>query len=265
MPHDDAVSVCMLASGSRGNAIYLSDSQTRILVDAGLSGVEIERRMQSRGLDPSKLDGIVVSHEHNDHIQAVGVLARRFKLPVYISDETYAAAGRQLGRITAIRSFNCGAPFQVGKLEVHPFSISHDASDPAGFTVTSNGTRIGIATDLGIATTMVKTHLQGCDALIIEANHDRTMLEQGPYPWPLKQRIQSRSGHLSNDDTARLLKEIRHDRLSHVILAHLSEQNNTPEKALAAVGQALEGTGVSLSVAIQERCSEILTVKDPEL
>ncbi|MCP3951127.1 MAG: MBL fold metallo-hydrolase [Desulfobacterales bacterium] len=258
-----AISVCLLASGSRGNAIYVSDGRTRILIDAGLSGVEIERRMQSRGLDPNRLDGIAVSHEHTDHIQAVGVLARRFKLPIYISPETYTAASGQLGRIDAAHNFSCGVPFQIGTLELHPFSISHDASDPAGFTVTSNGTRIGIATDLGVATTMVKTHLKECTALIIEANHDRTMLEEGPYPWPLKQRIQGRSGHLSNDDTTRLLKEVLHKHLTHVILAHLSEQNNTPQKARRTVAQALQATRVNLSVAIQDRCSELFTIKGP--
>jgi phosphoribosyl 1,2-cyclic phosphodiesterase len=261
MPRNIALSVCMLASGSRGNAIYLSDGTSRILIDAGLSGVEIERRMAVRRLDPKQLDGIVVSHEHSDHIQAVGVLARRFKLPVYISDETYAAASGQLGRLDTVCNFSCGTPFRIGQLELHPFSISHDATDPAGFTITANGTRIGIATDLGIATTMVKTHLQDCVALIIEANHDPVMLEQGPYPWPLKQRIQSRSGHLSNDDTTRLLKEVLHDQLTHVILAHLSEQNNTPEKARGTVSQALQGTRVNLSVAVQDCCSEIFTIR----
>ncbi len=263
MQRDQSISVCLLASGSRGNAIYISDGKSRILIDAGLSGVEIERRMQSRGLDPKQLDGIVVSHEHSDHIQAVGVLSRRFKLPIYISAETYATARGQLGRIDIAHSFSCGVPFLIGNLELHPFSISHDASDPAGFTVTSNGTRIGIATDLGIATTLVKTHLKACTALIIEANHDRTMLEQGPYPWPLKQRIQSRSGHLSNDDTTQLLKEVLHKHLTHVILAHLSEQNNTPEKARCTVAQALRETRVNLSVAVQDRCSELFIIKDP--
>jgi len=261
MPFDDAISVCLLASGSRGNAIYISDGHASILIDAGLSGVEIQRRMAARELDPQQLNGIVVSHEHNDHIQAVGILARRFKLPVYISANTYAAAQKQLGKIDTIERFNCGTPFQVGSLKLHPFSISHDATDPAGFTVTANGTRIGIATDLGIVTTMVKTHLQDCVALIIEANHDRTMLSEGPYPWPLKQRIQSRSGHLSNDDTSQLLLEVLHDGLTHVILAHLSEQNNTPDKALQAVQQTLAGTGVNLSVAVQDSCSKVFTIK----
>jgi phosphoribosyl 1,2-cyclic phosphodiesterase len=261
MPAESTLSVCLLASGSRGNAIYIAGGQTRILIDAGLSGVEIQRRMARRGLDPKELDGIVVSHEHSDHIQAVGILARRFKLPVYISEETYTVSSGQLGRIDTVERFQCGAPFQVGELELHPFSISHDASDPAGFTVTSNGTRIGIATDLGIATNLVKTHLQDCVALIIEANHDPVMLEEGPYPWPLKQRIQSRAGHLSNEDTTRLLQEVLHDGLTHVILAHLSEQNNSPEMALETVKQALAGTRVDLSVATQDRCSKVYTFK----
>ena len=261
MESNAAISLCMLASGSRGNAIYLSDGDSRILIDAGLSGVEIERRMSSRGLDPKQLNGIVVSHEHSDHIQAVGILSRRFKLPVYISEETYQASRRQLGRIDDVRKFTCGTPFPIGSMVLHPFSIPHDAMDPAGFTVTSNGTRIGIATDLGIATSMVKTHLKECTALIIEANHDRVMLAEGPYPWPLKQRIKSRTGHLSNEDTLRLLKEILHGRLSHVILAHLSEQNNTPEKALGAVGPALHHSGINLSVAVQDRCSKVFRIR----
>jgi len=261
MAVDDTISVCLLASGSRGNAIYIADGRSSILIDAGLSGVEIQRRLAARNLDPHQLDGIVVSHEHNDHIQAVGILARRFKLPVYISTDTYTVARKQLGRINAIEQFNCGTPFQVGSLDLHPFSISHDATDPAGFTVTANGTRIGIATDLGIATSMVKTHLQDCVALIIEANHDRTMLVEGPYPWPLKQRIQSRSGHLSNDDTSQLLQEVMHDGLMHVILAHLSEQNNTPDKALQAVRTTLAGTSVKLSVAVQDSCSKVYTIR----
>ena len=140
MPTSPTLSVCLLASGSRGNAIYLSDGNSRILIDAGLSGVEIERRMASRDLDPGQLDGIVVSHEHSDHVQAVGVLARRFKLPVYISSETHAAA-RQIGRLDDVHNFECGTPFQIGKLNLHPFSISHDAADPAGFTVAANGTQ----------------------------------------------------------------------------------------------------------------------------
>ncbi|NNK84792.1 MAG: MBL fold metallo-hydrolase, partial [Desulfobacterales bacterium] len=157
--------VCMLASGSKGNAIFISDGSTSILVDAGLSGIEIQRRLDTKGLCPEDLDAIIVSHEHSDHIQGVGVLSRRFDLPVYISHQTKEASP-QIGSICNLKYFECGTAFSINSLCLHPFSISHDAIDPAGFTVEKNGTKIGIATDLGISTLMVKEHLRGCDLLI---------------------------------------------------------------------------------------------------
>jgi phosphoribosyl 1,2-cyclic phosphodiesterase len=258
---DYNLAVCVLASGSKGNAVYISDGTTAILVDAGLSGIEIERRLKSMDLSPQSLDAIIVSHEHADHIHGVGVLARRFQLPVYINRKTTAVAGNQLGKIGDIRYFECGAHFSVNGLAVRPFSISHDAEDPAGFTFHRNGTKIGIATDLGVATSVVKTHLKGCDLLILEANHDTAMLMEGPYPWPLKQRIRSRTGHLSNEDSKILLKELQHESLSHVILAHLSETNNTPQKALDCVGEALVHSGIRIDVAVQDRCTDIVEIK----
>jgi len=257
---DFTLSVCMLASGSKGNAIYVSDGLTSILVDAGLSGIEIQRRLETKGLCPEDLDAIIVSHEHSDHIQSVGVLSRRFNLPVYMSHKTKEAS-QQLGSICDLRYFECGTAFNINNLFLHPFSISHDAIDPAGFTIEKNETKIGIATDLGIATLMVKEHLKECALLILEANHDPDMLINGPYPWPLKQRIKSRTGHLSNNDSATLLKELLHDRLCHVILAHMSETNNTPEKALSTVGNALNNCKTTLDVATQDRCTKILYLK----
>ncbi len=257
---DYRLSVCMLASGSKGNAIYLSDGRTAILIDAGLSGIEIERRLRSRGLLPQHLQGIVVSHEHADHIHGVGVLSRRFNLPVYISRKT-AAAASQLGNPHDIVHFECGSSFCINDLQIHPFSLAHDASDPAGFTIHCNGIKLGIATDLGIATSVVKEHLKGCTALILEANHDPDMLINGPYPWPLKQRIQSRTGHLSNAASQTLLDELIHDHLKHVILAHLSETNNTPQEALHAIESALVDTQVQVHVAKQNESGEILFLK----
>jgi len=258
---DYNLTVCMLASGSKGNAIFISNGSTSILVDAGLSGIEIERRLRSAKLNPENLDAILVSHEHTDHIQSVGVLSRRFDLPVYINGKTIKAASSQLKNIKNIRSFECGSAFMLKTLALHPFSISHDAEDPAGFTIKQNGSKIGIATDLGIVTSMVKEHLKDCSLLILEANHDRTMLANGPYPWPLKQRIKSRTGHLSNEDSKSLLNEIKHNKLKHVILAHLSEINNTPEKALSAAGQALTNIDTRLSVASQYKSGKLLYVK----
>ncbi|MBU0698002.1 MAG: MBL fold metallo-hydrolase [Proteobacteria bacterium] len=255
------LSVCILASGSKGNAIYLSDGSISILIDAGLSGIEIERRLESKGLYPQDLDAILVSHEHADHIQGVGVLSRRYNLPVYMTPKTKKAAASQLGNIHDFKKFECGATFKIENLTIHPFSVSHDANDTAGFTISLDGTKIGIATDLGIATTVVKEHLKGCALLILEANHDETMLINGPYPWPLKQRIQSRTGHLSNKASKNLLGAIQHDRLEYVVLAHLSETNNTPQKALNEVGRALTQNRTKLAVALQDECSTLIHLR----
>lgn len=258
---DYNLGVCILASGSKGNAIFISSGDTSLLIDAGLSGIEIERRLRSRGLDPKDLNAILVSHEHSDHIQGVGVLSRRYKLPVYISTKTQNAAVSQLGNLFDSKNFECGSMFTINDLSIHPFSISHDAKDPCGFTVNQNGTKIGIATDLGIATSMVKEHLKGCILLILEANHDEGMLINGPYPWPVKQRIKSRIGHLSNEESKTLLNELQHDGLKHVMLAHLSETNNTPQKAFNEVGQALTRCEPRLYVATQDKCGTLLLLK----
>lgn len=250
----------MLASGSKGNAIYISNGTTTLLVDAGLSGIEIERRLRAHNLDPRDIDALLVSHEHADHVRGVGILSRRFGLPVYLSGITGREASPTIGQIKDIRPFTCGRPFQINTLDVHPFSTAHDAEDPAGFTITCNGCKIGIATDLGIATAMVKQNLKACDLLILEANHDPDMLMNGPYPWPLKQRIKSRTGHLSNRASRELLAELKHDRLQHVILAHLSETNNTPAKALEEVGPALEGCRARIHVAAQDLCGDMLSI-----
>jgi phosphoribosyl 1,2-cyclic phosphodiesterase len=259
-PHEYSLAICTLASGSKGNATYISDGQTSILIDAGLSGIELQRRLAARGLDPASLHAIIVSHEHSDHIRGVGILSRRYKLPVYVNRHTQSALAG-LGRLHAITPYECGSAFHIRNLSIHPFSISHDAEDPAGFVVNCNGTRMAIATDLGIATAMIKEHLKHCALLILEANHDPKMLEAGPYPWPLKQRIQSRVGHLSNTDSKNLLLELQHEKLQHVILAHLSETNNTPQKAFAEVSRALTRCSAELTVADQYAAGPVIYLK----
>ena len=249
----------MLASGSKGNAIYVSHGNTSILVDAGLSGVEVERRLNSRNLSARSLDAVIVSHEHSDHTKGVGVLSRRYSLPVYISSRTAKACDR-LGRLYKFRELICGRSFNINHIQIHPFSLSHDAADPAGFTVESDGVKLGIATDLGIVTGMVKEHLKNCQALVIEANHDPQMLIDGPYPWPLKQRIQSRTGHLSNSNTRDLLAELKHDRLQQVILAHLSEENNRPQLALNTITPVIAESRTRIEVACQDKASRIFTI-----
>jgi phosphoribosyl 1,2-cyclic phosphodiesterase len=258
MGDDFHLAVCSLASGSKGNAIYVSDGTTSILIDAGLSGVEIERRLAYRGISPDDLTGIIVSHEHIDHVRGVGVLSRRYDLPVYMNTKTQLAASPIIKNIKVQKPFTCGSGFTINGLTFHPFAVSHDADDPVGFTVTCRNTKIGLATDLGIATEMVKHHLKNCELLLLEANHDMTMLLKGPYPWSVKQRIKSRTGHLSNEESKILLQELSHHNLKHVILGHLSETNNTPEKALAHVGSALSGCKARLNVAVQDKCGEMI-------
>ena len=255
------LAVCVLASGSKGNAIYISAGTVAVLIDAGLSGIEITRRLQSKGLSPDDLDAIIVSHEHSDHIQSVGVLSRRHNLPVYMNTRTRQAAAAQLGDISQSINFECGTPFKIKTLTIHPFSLSHDAKDPVGFAVSQNGSKVGIATDLGIATAMVKEHLKQCNLLILEANHDPVMLIEGPYPWPLKQRIKSRSGHLSNEASRNLLEEVKHESLECVILAHISETNNTSQKALHTMASAIDPCHTKLAAARQDVCGEIFYLK----
>lgn len=249
---------CVLASGSKGNAVYVSDGDTTILVDAGLSGVALEKRMRSRNLAPERIDAIVVSHEHSDHIRGVGVMARRYRVPVYLTPGTGQSACSALGRVADVVHFQPGRPFCINTLAFHPFALPHDAADPAGFTVASRGVKLGIATDLGTAPAMIQAHLADCQALVLEANHDPRMLMEGPYPWPLKQRIAGRTGHLSNPETRDLLGRLRHEGLHHVVLAHLSEINNTPEFALNMVAEGLGPCRARLTVALQDRPTELI-------
>jgi phosphoribosyl 1,2-cyclic phosphodiesterase len=241
-------SICPLASGSKGNSIFVSCGNSSFLIDAGLSGIEIQRRLAKINIKPESLTAIIITHEHSDHIKGAGVLSRRFNLPVYITPKTNSASGG-LGIIKELCFFECGQSFKINNIQINPFSISHDACDPSGLTLTYKESKIGIATDLGIATNLVKQSLKNCDILYIESNHDPEMLINGPYPWPLKQRIKGRTGHLSNQDAKQLIAELKTERLKHIILAHMSEENNCPEKAVQEVSGALTGTSVALHVA----------------
>jgi len=229
----------VLASGSKGNSILVCSPETRILVDAGLSGKELANRLQRTPVDAQRLNALVISHEHQDHVRGAGVMSRRFDLPVYLTCGTLDNLPTQVGRLDTVQVIQPGAPFKIGNIHIHPFSISHDAGEPVGFTFEHEGFKLGICTDLGIATQLVKARLQQCHGLVLEANHDLEMLLNGPYPWELKQRIRSRHGHLSNSDTCELLGALHHDRLQTVIFAHLSEVNNHPDIVLKAYKEFL--------------------------
>ncbi|HAA01792.1 MAG TPA: MBL fold metallo-hydrolase [Syntrophobacteraceae bacterium] len=224
-----AVSFQILASGSKGNAMVVSSSRTRILIDAGLTSKELHRRLHLADIDPAEIQGAVLTHEHQDHVRGAGVFSRRYDLPVYLTQGTLDSLSQQVGTLGCPQVFRNGHGFQVGDLRIIPFAISHDANDPVGLTVENDGVKLGICTDLGVATQLVRKKLEGCHAMVLEANHDVDLLLNGPYPWHLKQRIRSRHGHLSNADSCALLKELLHDGLQVVVLAHLSETNNRPE------------------------------------
>jgi len=256
-PENSSFCLCPLASGSKGNTIFVSTPDTAVLVDAGLSGIEIQRRMAAVGRTPDDLKAIIITHEHTDHVKGAGVLSRRFNIPVYVTSDTFNAC-KGLGKIDRINFFECGSAFDIGSLAVNPFSISHDACDPAGLTLKHQGKKIGIATDLGIVTNLVRTHLSRVNALYIEANHDPDMLMTGPYPWHLKQRIQSRTGHISNQNARDLVAQICHKDLDHVVLAHLSEENNCPEKAAIEISKNLDPLSTTLSVAGPDQPGEMI-------
>jgi phosphoribosyl 1,2-cyclic phosphodiesterase len=256
------VRVCLLASGSKGNSIFVEAGDSRLLIDAGLSASELLRRLASIGIDGAEIDAIIISHEHTDHIRGAGALSRKLKKPILISSETRKASYSPIGKAEIIE-FESGSPFTFRGVEIDPFPITHDAGDPVGFTVTCAEGKFGIATDLGIATRLVKDKLKGCRALVIESNHDEAMLVNGPYPWHLKQRIKSRHGHLSNNDSAELLDEVIHPYLHAVCLAHLSEVNNDPAIAFDVAKKLLQKRDVcspQLVIGNQYRTSGLLTV-----
>ncbi|MFW5981863.1 MAG: MBL fold metallo-hydrolase [Halanaerobiaceae bacterium] len=235
--------VSVLASGSSGNAIYISDEKTSILIDAGLSGVEIERRLKKIDIAAEDLDAILITHEHSDHIKGVGVLSRRYDLPIYANDLTWKGSERKLGKI---KPYNCQVfkgEFMIGNLGISPFSISHDAGDPVGYIINCGERKIGHATDMGYVSKEIEENLRGLDFLIIESNHDFEMLMSGSYPWHLKNRIRGEKGHLSNDDTADLLPRIIGSNFPRILLAHLSKDNNMPELAYITARNSLEDKG----------------------
>ncbi len=306
----------VLASGSKGNCTVLTGGRTRILVDAGMSCREVFRRMKIAGEEPETLNAIIITHEHQDHVNGLAVTARKLGIPVYFTEATHRAWMRWLTPrrqmsyaqwlemcrkqaaerraepesegleeeaaeevpetpvekqaetpvecsatevsetstdspasppslkedptwLPAVEYFSAGQRFSIGDISIDPFTIPHDAADPVGFIFSAEGVRMGFATDLGYITPNVKEHLRGLDLLLLESNHDLEMLRDGPYPWSVKQRVLSRVGHLSNDSAAEFLANDYDGQAAHIILGHLSENNNLPELAKLAAERAL--------------------------
>ena len=238
----------VLASGSRGNSTVLSSSKASILLDAGISCKETLKRMKAAGEDPQMLQAIVISHEHQDHVAGLQVLARKLQIPVYITETTYHswrrttkdAEGKPV-KLERREHFQIGRSFELADITVATFTIPHDAADPCGFTFKADGVKIGVVTDLGYLPYRVTDHLKRCDGLMIESNHDLEMLRNGPYPWMVKQRVMSRVGHLSNAALADFFEKDYDGQAAFLVLAHLSEHNNHPEVARETANKALGG------------------------
>ncbi|MFN0085131.1 MAG: MBL fold metallo-hydrolase [Blastocatellia bacterium] len=250
--------ICILGSGSSGNATLVVAGETRILIDCGLSARETLKRLQAVGEDPARLDAIVITHEHGDHARGLHVLSKTLHVPIYVSPAALDAC--KLGE--RVRDLRLGAAigpsedFEIGEIRVHPFAIPHDAADPMAFTIEARGIKMGIAVDLGHIHPPAAEALRGSDALIIEANHEVEILRAcSYYPWSLKQRIMSRQGHTSNDEMARFLRDDFDGRAEHIVLAHLSRNTNHPDVARLAATQALQAPSdrAPLSSAEAER------------
>ena len=245
---------CPLASGSKGNAIYLGTEKTKILIDAGISVKDLTARLQTINVDLSEIEAVLITHEHGDHIRGLSALCSRLGIPVFANKETAQAIIPLCREVPKFKIFSTGETFLFGDIEIHPFSIQHDAMDPVAFTFQFDGLKVGLCADLGFASSLVLSRLQLCDYLYIEANHQPSMVHSSTRPMVYKQRVLSRQGHLSNEESALVISSVYHDKLKHVYLAHLSSECNTPELALKIVGEMLERNRqkTQVSVATQD-------------
>jgi phosphoribosyl 1,2-cyclic phosphodiesterase len=247
------ITFCPLASGSKGNCIYLSTKYSKILIDAGLSLKTIKAKLAEIHVDIAEIDAILVSHEHTDHILAIKTIASQYSIPIFANSETAKGILEYTGHPPRFKIFTTGDLFEFQDLEIHPFSIQHDTLDPVAFTIQAMDKKIGICTDLGIVTTLVEHHLKKCDILYLEANHEVDMVHASSRPAIYKQRVLGRSGHLSNQESGKLLAKVVGDHLKTVYLAHLSSECNTKEKALSVVKSHLINTPYQFDIHIAEQ------------
>lgn len=238
----------VLASGSTGNALYVATDKQRLLIDCGLSGKKMEALLHKVDCDPKTLDGILVTHEHSDHIKGLGVFARRYALPVYANEKTWHAMDDTIGELPLEQKFIFGLETvkAFGDIDIETFGVSHDAAEPMFFSFHHEGKKLALATDLGYVSERIKGTIKDADALIFEANHDIQMLMMGRYPWNVKRRILGDHGHISNEDSALALAEVISERTKCIYLAHLSRDNNMKDLARLSVQQTLETRGFAV-------------------
>ena len=262
---------CSIASGSSGNCTYTGTDHTALLVDAGVSARQIEKGLKSIDRAATDIDGILVTHEHSDHIKGLGVLSRRYGIPIYGSKGTLNAIANcsSLGTIDAglYREIHVDEDFQVGDVTVHPFEIPHDAAQPSAYRISHEETSVAVVTDLGVFSDYIIENMKDLDAVLLEANHDIRMLQAGPYPYYLKQRILGTHGHLSNENAGRLLCRVLHDNLKHIFLGHLSKENNYDALAYETVCMEVtmgenpyKASDFQIRVAERSEVSQLVTV-----
>ena len=263
--------LCSIASGSSGNCIYVGNDNTHLLVDVGISKKRVEEGLAELNLDGDMISGLLITHEHTDHIQGLGAFSRKYQIPIYATTGTLngVCAYKALGELPKglLNEVSADREFSIGELRIVPFAISHDANEPTGFRIVGDEKCVAIATDLGEYDDYIIEHLRCLDAVVLEANHDVHMLEVGPYPYHLKQRVLGSKGHLSNESTGRLLCQILHDRLKHIVLGHLNKENNFPELAYETVKLEVtmsdvpyRGDELHLMVASRDKISNILSI-----
>ena len=260
-----------ISSGSSGNCIFVGSDTTSLLLDCGISLKRIEQGLKNAELSGKDIDGILITHEHIDHIKSLGVIARRYNIPIYATYGTIDGilTTKSLGTFdyNLFQPIYNDSSFMIGDISVSANPVSHDAGDPVCYSFVNDNKKVGVATDLGVYDDMIIDFLSESDILLVEANHDVRMLEVGPYPYPLKQRILSDKGHLSNENGGRLIRELLNDHIRYIALGHLSEKNNYSELAYETVKQELSGNAYSddvrdfgLCVASREECSELVEI-----
>jgi len=262
------IKFCSLFSGSSGNAIFVGTEDTRLLIDAGLSGKRIIQALHAIGEDPSRLDAILVTHEHSDHIKGAGIVSRRFRIPIYASGGTWEAMEESLGPLGRgnCKCFCTGEGFEVGDISIKAFPIPHDAAEPVGFNFFIRNRKLTIATDIGHMNMKLLENFDQSDLIMLESNHDLEMLKAGPYPWVLKQRIMSDTGHLSNENAGKVAAYMAGRGTTRFLLGHLSRENNFPQLAYQTVLNALQEKGIQpgrdvyLDVMLRDKPGEVVNL-----
>ena len=258
---------CSLYSGSSGNSLFIETQNTKLLIDAGVSSKKIENALTDININPSTLDGILVTHEHIDHVQGLGTLSKKFDLPVFVNQETLDAMPKQKDKISEknVKTFKISDKFEIGDLEIKPFSIPHDAANPCGFNIWKDNKKISIATDIGHMTNPILKSLEESLFIMLEANYDPEVLRCSPYPFTLKSRIAGPTGHLPNEMAGKTISHLLKSGLKNAMLGHLSKQSNFPELAYKTVVDELISNNynedcISLCVASRDNHSKIITI-----